>query len=146
MTNTVLHGDKTIVYYEDFWTGKKRISINGKELLKIDKKTYKLEDKYYTVKGSYLTGVELIDGVQSVALVRKLTTLETILCFLPFLLAFIGGAIGGLCGGAACAFNAIFIRKTDKTIVKILYAVLATVVAFVCYLIISGLFIGLISG
>ena len=45
MTNTVLHGDKTIVYYEDFWTGKKRISINGKELLKIDKKTYKLEDK-----------------------------------------------------------------------------------------------------
>ena len=146
MTNTVLHGDKTIVYYEDFWTGKKRISIKGKELLKIDKKTYKLEDKYYTVKGSYLTGVELIDGVQSVALVRKLTTLETILCFLPFLLAFIGGAIGGLCGGAACAFNAIFIRKTDKTIVKILYAVLATVVAFVCYLIISGLFLGLISG
>jgi hypothetical protein len=146
MTNTVLHGDKTIVYYEDFWTGKKRISINGKELLKIDKKTYKLEDKYYTVKGSYLTGVELIDGVQSVALVRKLTTLETILCFLPFLLAFIGGAIGGLCGGAACAFNAIFIRKTNNTVGKILCSILSAVVAFVCYLIISGLFLGLISG
>jgi hypothetical protein len=146
MTNTVLHGDKTIVYYEDFWTGKKRISINGKELLKIDKKTYKLEDKYYTVKGSYLTGVDLIDGVQSVALVRKLTTLETILCFLPFLLAFIGGAIGGLCGGAACAFNAIFIRKTNNTVGKILCSILSAVVAFVCYLIISGLFLGLISG
>lgn len=146
MTNTVLHGGNLITYTENFWTGKKTISINGKELLKIDKKRYKYEDKYYTVKGSYLTGVELIDGVQSVALVRKLTTLETILCFLPFLLAFIGGAIGGLCGGAACAFNAIFIRKTNNTVGKILCSILSAVVAFVCYLIISGLFLGLISG
>ncbi len=146
MRNTVLHGDKTIVYYEDFWTGKKRISINGKELQKVDKKTYKDEDKYYTIKGSYLTGVELIDGVQTVYLVRKLTTLETILCFLPFLLAFIGGAIGGLCGGAACAFNAIFIRKTNNTVGKVLCSILSSGVAFVCYLILSGLFLVLISG
>ena len=145
MTNTVLYGDKTITYSENFWTGKKTISINGKELQKIDKKTYKYEDKFYTVKGSYLTGVELIDGAQSVMLVRKLSTLETLLCFLPFLLVFTGGAIGGLFGGAAYAFNAIYIRKTDKTTVKILYSVLATVVAFICYLMISGLLLVLIS-
>lgn len=146
MTNTVLHGGNLITYTENFWTGKKTISINGKELLKIDKKRYKYEDKYYTVKGNYFTGVEMSDGVESITLIRKLTTLEMILCFIPLVVIVTGGAIGGLCGGAACAFNAIFIRKTDKTIVKILYAVLATVVAFGCYLIISGLFLGLISG
>jgi hypothetical protein len=66
------------------------------------------------------------------------------MCFLPFLLVVTGGAIGGLCGGAAWAFNAVFIRKSDKIIVKILYSVLSTVVAFICYLIISGIFLRLI--
>lgn len=145
MTNTVLHGDKTIVYYEDFWTGKKRISINGKELLKIDKKTYKLDDKYYTVKGSYLTGVEMSDGVESITLIRKLTTLEMILCFIPLVVIVTGGAIGGLCGGAACAFNAAFLRKTDNVGMKVLYSVLSTIVAFVCYLIVASLLLGLIG-
>ena len=144
MTNTVLFGDKYITYSESFWTEKKNIYINGQELQKIDKKTYKYEDKRCTVKGSYITGVELLIGVQSVTLVRKLTVFEIIMCFLPFLLVVTGGAIGGLCGGAAWAFNAVFIRKSDKIIVKILYSVLSTVVAFICYLIISGIFLRLI--
>ncbi len=145
MTNTVYFGDKTITYTENFWTGKKTISINGQELTKIDKKTYKLGDTYYTVKGSYLTGVELIDGVQRIELVRKLTTLETVLTLLPFLVILTGGAIGGLCGGAAWAFNAVYVRKTDKTAMKVVYSVLSTVVAYVCYLIVASLFLVLIG-
>lgn len=145
MTNTVLHGGNLITYTENFWTGKKTISINGKELLKIDKKRYKYEDKYYTVKGSYLTGVEMSDGVESITLIRKLTTLEMILCFIPLVVIVTGGAIGGLCGGAACAFNAAFLRKTDNVGMKVLYSVLSAIVAFVCYLIVAFLLLGLIG-
>lgn len=145
MTNTVLHGGNLITYTENFWTGKKTISINGKELLKIDKKRYKYEDKYYTVKGNYFTGVEMSDGVESITLIRKLTTLEMILCFIPLVVIVTGGAIGGLCGGAACAFNAAFLRKTDNVGMKVLYSVLSTIVAFVCYLIVASLLLGLIG-
>ncbi|MBR3845750.1 MAG: hypothetical protein IKM40_04170 [Clostridia bacterium] len=143
MTNTVMLGDKRICYTENFWTGKRTISIDGKVLQKIDKKTYKYEDKYYTIKGSYFTGVEISDGVQRVELVRKLTTLEMILCFIPFVVVVTGGAIGGLCGGAAWAFNTAYFRKTDKIAMKVLCSILSTVVAFVCYLILSSLFLGL---
>ena len=145
MTNTVLHGGNLITYTENFWTGKKTISINGKELLKIDKKRYKYEDKYYTVKGNYFTGVEMSDGVESITLIRKLTTLEMILCFIPLVVIVTGGAIGGLCGGAACAFNAAFLRKTDNVGMKVLYAVLSAIVAFVCYLIVASLLLGLVA-
>ena len=146
MTNTVLFGDKSITYSESFWTGKKTISINGQELQKLDKKTYRYGETCYTVNGSYLTGVELSDGVQSVTLLRKLSVFETILCFLPFLVILSGGAVGGICGGIAAAFNAVSIRKTDNVLLKILCGVLSTIVAFVCYLIIASLFLILISG
>ena len=145
MTNTVPFGDKYITYSENFWTGKKKITIDGQELQKIDKKTYIYENNYYTVKGNFLTGVEMTNGVQFITLVRKLSVLETILCFLPFLLVVTGGAIGGLCGGAAAAVNATYMRNTDKTIMKIIYAILSTGIAFVCYLILSTVFLMLIS-
>lgn len=145
MTSTIMFGDQVITYDENFWSGKKTITINGQKLQKVDKKTYKYKDKYYTLKGSYLTGVELGIGVQKVMLVRKLSTLETILCFLPLLIVVTGGMIGGLCGGAAWAFNAVFIRKHDKMIGKILCSVLSTIAAFVVYLIISVVFLGLIG-
>ena len=145
MTNTVLFGGKYITYSENFWTGKKKITIDRQELQKIDKKTYIYENNYYTVKGNFLTGVEMTNGVQFITLVRKLSVLETIICFLPFLLVVTGGAIGGLCGGAAAAVNATYMRNTDKTIMKIIYAILSTGIAFVCYLILSTVFLMLIS-
>ena len=144
MTNSVTFGDKKISYYEDFWTGKKTIIINGQILKKVDKKTYKYEDEYCLVKGNYFTGVELTIGVQRVTVVRKLTVFETILCFLPLLMVILGGAVGGICGGMACAFNAAFIRKNDKVILQILCSLASTIVAFVVYSIISILLIGLI--
>lgn len=144
MTSEVLFGNNTITYNENFWTGKKTLYINGQKMTKIDKKTYNYGDKYYTVKGSFLTGVELIDGIQKVEVVRKLTTLETILSLLPFIVILTGGAIGGLCGGAAWAFNAVYLRKTDKIALKILYAVLSTAAAFVCYLIVASILLALI--
>ena len=144
MTNSVTFGDKKISYYEDFWTGKKTIIINGQILKKVDKKTYKYEDECCWVKGNYFTGVELTIGVQRVTVVRKLTVFETILCFLPLLMVILGGAVGGVCGGMACAFNAAFIRKNDKVILQILCSLASAVVAFVVYSIISILLIGLI--
>ena len=144
MTNTVLYGDKTITYSESFWTGKKVITINGETLQKIDRKTYKHGDKYCTLKGNYITGVELIDSDQHISLVRKLTFFEIILCFLPLVILIQGGAIGGFCGGVAATLNAVYMRKNDKIIMKILYSIVATAVAFLCYIIIGGGFLLLI--
>lgn len=145
MTSTVLFGDKRITYSEGFWTGKKKIVINGQELQKTGKNTYKYEYNYYTVKGNFLSGVEMTCGAQSITLIRKLTVLEIILCFFPIVLVVIGGAIGGFCGGAAAAVNAMFMRNTDKTVMKIVYSIVSTVVAFVCYLVLSTIFLALIS-
>ena len=54
MKNIVESNFGTIIYDENFWTGKRRIAIGGVELSKIDKKTYsyKLEDReiYVNVK------------------------------------------------------------------------------------------------
>ena len=144
MVNTVVFGDKVITYAENFWTGKKTITINGQQLQKINRKTYACGDQQYTLKGSYLTGVELIDGLQRIELIRKLTILETILCCLPLILVIIGGGVGGLLGGAAWAFNAAYIRKTDKMVMKIVYSLLSVIVAFVGYLIIASFLLGLI--
>ena len=140
MTSTVTHNDKIITYSENFWTGKKSIFVNGKELIKISKNTYKLENECYSVKGNFLTGVELNDGVQNITVVRKLTTLEYVLCFLPFILVFSGGAVGGVCGAAALIFNATFIRNTYETWKKVLYSIFTTIAAFVCYFIIVFIF------
>ena len=144
MTSEVLFGDKTITYSENFWTGKKTISVNGEKLEKIDKITYKYNGYYCTLKGNSIQGVNFTIDSQTVTLVRKLTILEMILCFLPLIILIQGGAIGGLCGGAACAFNTVFMRKTDKIIVKILYSIISTAVAFLCYIIIGGGFLLLI--
>lgn len=41
--NSQVYGE--IHYEESFWTGKKEINIKGKNLIKLDKKTYYFEEK-----------------------------------------------------------------------------------------------------
>ena len=54
----------TILYEENFWTGKRRISLNGKELVRVNKKTFVIEnggDKAeITVDGNMFKDCEVI--------------------------------------------------------------------------------------
>ena len=53
-----------IVFEESVWTGRKKLSINGKPLTKVDKTTFKTEDdKTILLSGNFLSGYKMtIDG------------------------------------------------------------------------------------
>jgi len=131
------HNDKEIVYDENIWSGKKEITINGETLEKAGKKTYVLGRTSYNIKGSYLTGVELTNDTESYVLVRKLTVLEYILCFLPLIMVFFGGAIGGALGAVAGISNSVVVRKIDNILLKILVSLGIAVLAFIAWFVIA---------
>ena len=49
---------------------------------------------------------------------RKLTTLEQVICAVPLVLVFIGGAIGGAAGGLAWAINQKIMRGNASAPVR----------------------------
>lgn len=50
--NHPVHGE--IVFEENFWTGKKKLSVNGKKLQKVGKKTFAGEgDKTFFLEGNF---------------------------------------------------------------------------------------------
>ena len=49
---------------------------------------------------------------------RKLTTLEQVICAVPLVLIFIGGAIGGAAGGLAWAINQKIMRSNASAPVR----------------------------
>ena len=64
---------------------------------------------------------------------KKLKGFEHIICGWPLILVFIGGAIGGACGGLAYALNAkLYLSELSKT-KKYLYITLVGLGAFVLY-------------
>ena len=78
--NTIL-GD--IVYDESIWTGKKVITVNGEQLAKIDKKTFRLPDaRYVTVKGNMFFGASLIVDGQKITIAPPMKWYEYILALI----------------------------------------------------------------
>lgn len=61
---------------------------------------------------------------------RKLTVVEQAFCGWPLVLIFIGGAIGGLCGGAAWALNTRIMSGPQSAAVRYLLVVLTGFGAF----------------
>jgi hypothetical protein len=55
---------------------------------------------------------------QTAASARKLTTLEQVVCAVPLVLIFIGGAIGGAAGGLAWAINQKIMRGNASAPVR----------------------------
>lgn len=52
-----------IEYEESFWTGKKKLSINGEELTKANKKTFSSADgRTFTIEGITLSALSLTQG------------------------------------------------------------------------------------
>ena len=65
-----------------------------------------------------------------------LTLPQKIACLWPLILIFVGGFIGGACGGGACAINIQIMRGSLPGPAKYALAVLTGVGAFVAYLLV----------
>ncbi len=134
--NKVVKSDKygEITYNENFWIGRKNVSINGTPLKKIDKNTFETADSQrVVVKGNYLYGVKLLFGADSVQIMPTVKWYEIVLALLPLvfdlvwgnsvtlcgIIPIVGGAIGGLISGLMAAVSLLLMRMFDSPWVKI---------------------------
>lgn len=149
--NSQVYGE--IHYEESFWTGKKEININGKNLIKLDKKTYYFEEKegysfneetkkvFVTTNGGYFQGGTLQIGDEILEVIPKTLWWEWVLAFLPFLFDCIWGnsvklckifpLIGGLIGGVICGVMGCIILYVMKKYENKTYKLLLGLCGFI---------------
>ncbi len=127
-----------IEYNENFWTGKRELSVGGQSLLKKKKNVYELNSENgileCRIKGSFLTGATLCIDQDVIQLSEPCKWYEIFCSVLicAFVLIWgnapalckifpiVGGAIGGgICGMTAC-MNLFLMRETKKVGFKLL--------------------------
>ena len=147
-----------IVYEESFWSGKKKITINGKPLIKISKTSYKYaseeESFYVSIIGNFLKGVYLRIKERTVLVCPSTKWYEYVIGFLPLALVLVwgnsaalcsivplvGGAIGGAIGGVVSILSIIFMKEAKNILFKVLIGIASLAVCFlICFAIGSAL-------
>lgn len=135
MTTVVSHpiyGE--IVYNEDFWFGKKTLTVNGSRAMPLSKNIFMINDKKAIMKGNFITGVSLWIEGETIELAPKTSPYELAIAIVPFAVLFIWGMVPELCaiipalsgaiGFVLYAFGAIlsisFMRRKQEPIQKIL--------------------------
>ena len=125
-----------VCYYENIWTGKKKITINGVELAPKNKTTFLFNDgtgvKEAKISGSVFNGVKLnidgniiemtpptkwyeyITGISLVLFVIVWGNNPALVAILPIVGGGIGGAISGLLG----YFTVLAVKSADKWYLK----------------------------
>ena len=76
---------------------------------------------------------------------RQLSIFEMVWMILPLTLMFIGGAIGGLIGGAALVSNFILMQKIKQKSLRYLYTGMTTIMAAVLWITIGGAAVSFIN-
>ena len=133
-----------IVYEESFWTGKKKISINGQALVKVGKGgkgiyAYQMGEEVKTVmvQGSYLFGTKLAIGSEIVPVSPAPKWYEIVIsaAILIFLIVWgnasitaaifpiVGGGLGGALAAAAGMGNLALSRFVPKWWQKLLVGI-----------------------
>ena len=141
------------IYEESFWTGKKKLSMNGVALTPVSKGVFSYLDqsgtnRQITIKGSFLNGITLNYEGGSVTLVKN-TWYDWILIILP-LLSIIFGVLNGLIGGGlsalfsflAAVINATILRSKLNLALKVVFTLLITAVMTFAWILIVALIIG----
>ena len=124
----------TILYEENFWTGKRKISLNGKELVRVNKKTFVIEnggDKAeITVDGNMFKGVKLCSSLLSepIIVTEPMTVLDYVFFALPIVPSVLFGLVGGLIGGLTAGVSLAVVPKAKPLWLKILLGVEFTIV------------------
>ena len=134
-----------IVYDENFFTGKKSISMGGVPLEKVSKKEFKMQDgESVAVTGSFLGGASIFVKGQTIQLSPKVKWYEIVLCILPILLTLtwgnipalvaivpiVGGAIGGAIGGFFSVLGLFCMRLVKPVWLKAIIAVASLAITF----------------
>ena len=143
-----------IEYDENFWTGKRELTVNGQKLLKKKKNVYQLNTENGVlecrIKGSFLTGATLCVDQDVIQLSEPCKWYEIFCSVLIFafvliwgnvpslcrIFPIVGGAIGGGISGMTACMNLFLMRGTKKVGSKLLIWLgmfLGTIV--VCFLI-----------
>ena len=138
---------------KSFWLGRVRLWFQGREVSRSKEKgkPFLISGPTGTqtrvhVKGNgldYLPRVE-VDGLP-LLLGRPLSTLEYALGGIPFLLMFVGGAIGGASGAAGAMYNYRLLRANTSLPMKVLGIAAVTALSFLAYLVLAALFHVLIA-
>ena len=108
-----------IIYNENFWTGKKKIAVNGVDAQPISKKEYMVNEKRALLTGNFLTGSTLHIAGEAIQLSPKIKWYEIILAIFPV----VGGALGGALGGVG-AIVSMYFMKNKKPLVKALIGII----------------------
>lgn len=143
-----------IEYNENFWTGKRELTVGGEKLLKKKKNIYTLNsengDLDCRIKGSFLTGATLYIDQDVIQLSEPCKWYEIFCSVLIFafvltwgnipqlcmIIPIVGGAIGGGISGLGACMSLFLMRRTKKIGLKLLVWLgmfLGTIV--VCFLI-----------
>ena len=117
-----------IVFNENFWSGKKTLTINDVDANPISKKEYMVNGKIVTIKGSFLMGSSLFIDGETVQLSSKPKWYEIVFAIIPFLFLItwgnidslvsifpvVGGAIGGALGGSRSSNITIYNENSKE--------------------------------
>lgn len=146
-----------VVFYENAWTGKKRLYCQNKECRRVAKNTFQMGEKGTEwekdtawVRGNFLRGAKLHLKDEIVELTPALKWYEYILAFwalvfdliwanIPatvLIIPMVGGAIGGLICGVAAVVTLYYMHTIRRTWGKVLLGVGVGLVALViCFVI-----------
>ena len=138
------HENQTLLLRASFWKGC-RLFLNGQELSPVKKKRF-MKSAEFVFCDSQSNPVDvklkfrpfdaipdLIINEQKIEIAPPLSRLEYLFIFLPAVLLFFGGAIGGIIGGAMVFTNSILFRRLNHKAVRYSMVVLNTVFAFLIY-------------
>lgn len=142
--SSLLSDGKVVTYEESFWTGKKKIKIDGVLLNQTSKKEFQYEEKTYKLSGNFITGAKLV-GEKTIVVVPNLKTWEYILACLPLIMVFLGGAIGGLFGALFAMTSILVMRNCKNTFVKVLLSLVFAGCTFLAWEIVVLLLAGLMA-
>lgn len=143
-----------IVYDESFWSGKKRISVDGKTLTKSKRNIYVYQDPNTSLtvvlKGSVLFGLTMTinHGAEiTIASPPKWYEIVIAVCILcigivlgnsPFAAVFplVGGALGGAISGVMAVLALMVVKPIPKVPVKLLVGIgLLALTFFICHIV-----------
>lgn len=151
---TEVNGDM-YAYTENFWTGKKELTLNGEALQKKDKKTFVVvregAERSIGVKGNFLTGVTLVTDTGNIELVKN-KWYDWVLIFLPLIgvalgifCGMIGGGLSALFGVIGAVANATLLRSKVSFPLRVLGCILVAVIVNVLWFLICLAIAGGIS-
>lgn len=158
---TNLEDGRYVEYYESFWTGRRTLAIDGKELEKTGKRIFCDDENgsmvEYTAKGSFLTGVTLINNKGESFILAQNKWYDWLMIFLPIIGMVAGVAFCGAIGGGlsalfcllAAAINATISRSRMvaplKIVLQLVVAIVANAIWFALWFVVAVFILAIIA-